>query len=210
MGGINFPVQYSDRGEVPGDSDYTDGHYRNDSQDNLKSKTNLVQRAQTKREKVTSGLNPSRAMRAAQQQRKKRLFIIGGAVAVVLVIVAIVVPVVLTQSKKASKSSSSGSGGSGSSAVSGKTGSLIVADDGSKFTYTNEFGGDWQYDSTNPFAAGGKAQTWSKRVGGEEWVWGTDIARGVNLGYVFYSSTVSLLMRLARGWLGASTPPPTG
>ncbi|KAF8157928.1 glycoside hydrolase family 5 protein [Crassisporium funariophilum] len=55
-------------------------------------------------------------------------------------------------------------------------------DDGTKFTYTNEFDGDWAEDPKNPFAPGGKAQSWSKRVGKEEWVWGTDIARGVNLG----------------------------
>lgn len=55
-------------------------------------------------------------------------------------------------------------------------------DDGTSFIYTNNFGGDWAADPKNPFALGGKAQSWSKRIGTEDWIWGTDIARGVNLG----------------------------
>ncbi|KAJ7133535.1 glycoside hydrolase family 5 protein [Mycena epipterygia] len=55
-------------------------------------------------------------------------------------------------------------------------------DDGTTFTYTNDFGGDWAADPKSPFTMGGKAQSWSKRVGSEEWDWGTDVARGVNLG----------------------------
>jgi len=55
-------------------------------------------------------------------------------------------------------------------------------EDGNKFTYQNAFGGDWASDPKNPLGQGGKAQSWSKRVGTEQWVWGEDIARGVNLG----------------------------
>ncbi|KXN84327.1 putative glucan 1,3-beta-glucosidase D [Leucoagaricus sp. SymC.cos] len=55
-------------------------------------------------------------------------------------------------------------------------------DDGTTFTYQNPFGGDWAADPKNPFGPGGKAQSWSKRIGTEEWVWGQDVARGVNLG----------------------------
>lgn len=56
-------------------------------------------------------------------------------------------------------------------------------EDGTSFTYTNDFGGDWAWNPMQPFGSGGKAQSWSKRIGTEEWIWGTDIARGVNLGY---------------------------
>jgi len=68
--------------------------------------------------------------------------------------------------------------------IAGASGSTIKMEDGASFTYVNEFGGDWASDPTQPFAAGGKAQSWSKRVGTEQWIWGTDIARGVNLGWV--------------------------
>ncbi|KAJ7506726.1 glycoside hydrolase family 5 protein [Mycena galericulata] len=78
--------------------------------------------------------------------------------------------------------SGSSSGSTSSGPTTGTSGSLITMDDGTTFTYTNNFGGDWAEDPKNPFALGGKAQSWSKRIGSEEWVWGTDIARGVNLG----------------------------
>ncbi|KAJ7177428.1 glycoside hydrolase superfamily [Mycena crocata] len=45
-----------------------------------------------------------------------------------------------------------------------------------------DFGGDWAADPKNSFTMGGKAQSWSKRIGSEECDWGTDVARGVNLG----------------------------
>lgn len=54
-------------------------------------------------------------------------------------------------------------------------------EDGTKFTYQNDFGGNWVFDPQNPFGPG-KSQSWSKAIGTEEWVWGQDIARGVNLG----------------------------
>jgi glucan 1,3-beta-glucosidase len=50
------------------------------------------------------------------------------------------------------------------------------------FTYVNEFGGDFSWDpSLGIMGKGGKAQSWSPRVG-EEWDWNTDLVRGVNLG----------------------------
>ncbi|KAJ4481901.1 glycoside hydrolase family 5 protein [Lentinula aciculospora] len=55
-------------------------------------------------------------------------------------------------------------------------------EDGTNFTYTNNFGGNWAADPIQPFIPGGKAQSWSPRVGSEEWTWGEDVARGVNLG----------------------------
>ncbi|KIK51604.1 glycoside hydrolase family 5 protein [Collybiopsis luxurians FD-317 M1] len=61
-------------------------------------------------------------------------------------------------------------------------------DDGSNFTYTNNFDGDWAADPTQPFLPGGKAQSWSPRVGAEEWTWGKDVARGVNLGIIWLAA----------------------
>lgn len=67
------------------------------------------------------------------------------------------------------------SGTSGSTVTTYVNGSVV------EFTYTNEFGGNYYYDPTNPFSKGGKAQSWSPGID-EEWVWGRDIVRGVNLG----------------------------
>ncbi|PBK97236.1 glycoside hydrolase [Armillaria gallica] len=118
----------------------------------------------------------------ATSRRKKILLIAFGVLAIVAV--AIAVPVALLTKNKNSDGSSSGSGGGGSGgggsgsngATSGTTGSLITMSDGTTFTYTNTFGGDWAEDPTSPFASGGKAQSWSKRIGSEEWVWGQDVA----------------------------------
>ena len=100
-----------------------------------------------------------------------------------MIAAAVAIPVVLTSHSKSKSSSSSGGGGSSSkNAISGTTGSKITQDDGTTFTYNNNFGGDWAADPKVPFGAGGRAQNWSKRIGTEDWVWGTDVARGVNLG----------------------------
>jgi glucan 1,3-beta-glucosidase len=107
-------------------------------------------------------------------------------ISAVLIATAIAVLVALTVRKKhdVSQASSTSSAPSNNSQaqISGKSGSIITMEDGTSFTYINNFGGDWAADPKNPFAVGGKAQSWSKRVGTEDWVWGTDIARGVNLG----------------------------
>ncbi|KJA23279.1 glycoside hydrolase family 5 protein [Hypholoma sublateritium FD-334 SS-4] len=132
--------------------------------------------------------------RKQNPRRRRNIWIVLGVAAIVVIAAAVVVGVILSKkhSSEESSSSSSSSGSSGSagtsgsgstnSATSGKTGSKIKMDDGTTFTYTNNFGGDWAMDPTSPFAAGGKAQTWSPRIGSEDWVWGEHIARGVNLG----------------------------
>ncbi|KAF9013054.1 glycoside hydrolase superfamily [Cyathus striatus] len=134
---------------------------------------------------------PLKMSRAPRSRRTKWLI----ALAVLIVVaVAVAVPVALTSGKhKNNAVSSSGSNGSNSTsggskggtsngATNGTSGSVVTLDDGTTFTYVNDFGGDWAANPTDPFAAGGKAQSWSKRVGAEQWVWGTDVARGVNLG----------------------------
>ncbi|KAJ7028466.1 exo-beta-1,3-glucanase [Mycena alexandri] len=115
--------------------------------------------------------------------RRKKILIISLALLGVAII-AIAVPVALSSSKKASSTSNSPSSGvsNNSGPTSGTSGTLITMDDGTSFTYTNDFGGDWAADPKSPFGTGGKAQSWSKRVGSEQWDWGTDVARGVNLG----------------------------
>lgn len=49
------------------------------------------------------------------------------------------------------------------------------------FTYRNQFGGSWAVDPMNPYNASGRAQSWVPSLT-EEWVWGRDTIRGVNLG----------------------------
>jgi hypothetical protein len=108
---------------------------------------------------------------------------------------AAVIPVLLTNHKRGNSDSDSNGGPDGNSAdgTSGTSGSVITMEDGAKFTYQNAFGGDWAFDPKNPFGSGGKAQTWSKRIGTEDWVWGQDIARGVNLGCVSLIFIVRIL-----------------
>jgi hypothetical protein len=116
---------------------------------------------------------------------KKKIFVIAGIVAVIIA-AAVVIPLVLLLKPKSHAASGHGGGAPGSStgAISGGNGSVVTTDNGTTFIYLNNFGGDWSFDPTNPFAPGGRAQSWSPRVGNESWVWGQDIARGVNLGSV--------------------------
>jgi hypothetical protein len=116
------------------------------------------------------------------------------AVALFLVVAGVGTGLGVALSKKSSVTTTSGaSGGPGpsptgsaspSTSTSGGPGSIVTFDDGTKYTYQNNFAGDWAMDSKNPFGPGGKAQSWSPRVGAEEWQWGKDIVRGVNLGQV--------------------------
>lgn len=160
------------------DNERLDTHYRDDSTVNVLAKA------------PTSTTRYSTQAALKRKTRRKRLIIIGFVVITIIAAAAAVV-LALTLGKKHSSSSSSGSGssssggssgGSSSSSTSGKSGSIITMEDGTKFTYVNNFGGEWAYDPKNPFAAGGKSQSWSKRVGSEDWVWGSDYVRGVNLG----------------------------
>ncbi|CAA7262821.1 unnamed protein product [Cyclocybe aegerita] len=128
-----------------------------------------------------------RVLQQRKRKRRRKLMWVGaGALAIIVIGVATGLGVSLSKKngESSSGSSSSGSGGgSGSSAaVTGQSGSVVTMEDGTKFTYTNDFGGDWAEDPKQPFTAGGKAQSWSPRVGKEEWVWGEHVVKGVNLG----------------------------
>ncbi|KAF5348585.1 hypothetical protein D9756_009619 [Leucocoprinus leucothites] len=121
------------------------------------------------------------APRAKKATRRPWLLAIGILSLVVIIVIAVVVPLVILKHQSNPTGGSSGSGDS-EGATSGTSGSIVTMEDGAKFTYRNDFGGDWTADPKNPFGPGGKAQSWSKRIGTEEWVWGQDVARGVNLG----------------------------
>ena len=84
------------------------------------------------------------------------------------------------RSTSASAGSPKPTGTTGS--TSGTSGSIVTFEDGTKFTYNNDFGGDWAMNPRDPFGPGGKAQSWTPRIGTEEWKWGRDIVRGVNIG----------------------------
>ncbi|KZT68170.1 glycoside hydrolase family 5 protein [Daedalea quercina L-15889] len=54
-------------------------------------------------------------------------------------------------------------------------------DDGTTFTYSNQFGGYWYYDPENPLTNYACAQSWTPPIN-ETFQYGTDNIRGVNLG----------------------------
>ena len=125
-------------------------------------------------------LAPVQQQPPLHSQRTRNRLIVGFFSFVVLIAI-VAVPVVILRHRNTSDNSSPGSDQS-RNATSGMSGSTITMDDGTKFLYQNSFGGDWAADPKIPFGPGGKAQSWSKRIGAEEWVWGQDVARGVNLG----------------------------
>lgn len=124
---------------------------------------------------------------------RKRVKVVIGVAVFVVVAAAIAIPLALTIGRKGSgnnadsnapgHTSGSPGGGVGNPESTGRSGSLVTIDDGTTFTYVNDFGGDWAADPGRPFVLGGKAQSWSPRVGVDEWVWGQHVVRGVNLGY---------------------------
>ncbi|WRT68809.1 uncharacterized protein IL334_005789 [Kwoniella shivajii] len=132
--------------------------------------------------------------------KRKWLFI--GLPVVLVVIAGVAIGVVVATQKKPSSSSSSGGTKSTSGTTSGgtsKTGGTsqawnqyvtpssggdsdtVTTDLGVQFKYVNKFGGHWAQNPYDPYSVSGKAQSWSPSLL-EEWVWGTHIARGVNLG----------------------------
>lgn len=104
-----------------------------------------------------------------------------GIVVLIVVAAAITVPLLLTKRSRSRESDTDPDLGTTDRAILGHNGSELTLGDGTSMIYVNPFGGSWAYDPTDPFAPGGQAQEWSKRVG-ENWVWGEDVARGVNLG----------------------------
>jgi glucan 1,3-beta-glucosidase len=129
-----------------------------------------------------------------RSSRRKGLILIA-AIVFALIVAGIILAVILTRPKSARSASSSSPSSQATSgpdgpnrpprpagATSGGSGSTVTKDDGNTFVYINNFDGDWIDDPAKPFAPGGRAQSWSPRVGNETWVWGQHLARGVNLG----------------------------
>ncbi|TFK27597.1 glycoside hydrolase [Coprinopsis marcescibilis] len=132
---------------------------------------------------------PARSMSSSRivekARRKKLVNVVIGVIVTVVVAVAIAVVLIFTIGKKGNSSgqnSSIGNDGPNGGWTSGTSGSIVTMEDGTTFTYTNDFGGEWAAEPKRPFAPGGKAQSWSPRVGTEEWMWGEHVIRGVNLG----------------------------
>ncbi|TFK42709.1 exo-beta-1,3-glucanase [Crucibulum laeve] len=146
-------------------------------------------------------LDEKRAAYAPPKAKSRRKLIIIAIIAsILLLILAVVIPVYFAvirpksnqsdgaQNDKASDSDSASAAkpsGTGkptvAAAVTGGDGSEVTMDDGTKFTYTNSFGGTWYWDEKDPFNNGARAQSWSPALN-ETFHYGTDKIRGVNLG----------------------------
>lgn len=108
-------------------------------------------------------------------KNNRKWYIVGGFIVLIATGIAVAVPLAIRSANNGGGSSSA------AAATSGTNGSVITTEDGTTFTYVNNFGGQWVSDPAAPFGKGGKAQSWSKSIG-EEWAWGQDVIRGVNLG----------------------------
>ncbi len=58
-------------------------------------------------------------------------------------------------------------------AITGGDGSQVTLEDGSTFTYSNQFGGFWVSDPSDPFASGAKPNSWTPALN-ESWTYGKD------------------------------------
>lgn len=101
--------------------------------------------------------------------KRKRWFIIGGILLLLVVVAAIVGGVVAAKnlsdsgSNDASRVASEHDKGAGeatrNSAISGGNGTEITMEDGTKFTYINNFGGHWE---ATPFSNNAQPNSWTK------------------------------------------------
>ncbi|KAJ6550142.1 glycoside hydrolase family 5 protein [Mycena capillaripes] len=121
-----------------------------------------------------------------------------GVLILILLIAVVAAVLALTVFKKKSADAASGSkvSSSGNTAssptasstpqgkiaiVTGTDGSTITAEDGSTFTYSNPYGGNWYWDVNDPFNNSARPQSWSPALN-ETFNFGVDKIRGVNLG----------------------------
>ena len=108
----------------------------------------------------------------AAGSRRRRGIIIGSLILLAVIIAAVIGGVVAARNSSDSTASSSGSGGALSSdndkgadqatrdsAITGANGSIVTMEDGTKFTYVNNFGGHWV---ATPFSNDAQAQSYSK------------------------------------------------
>lgn len=91
-------------------------------------------------------------------------------------------------SSRAGGGSSGGDGNGGGGGVDGATwggnGSEVLTDNGTTFTYINNFGGYWVYDAANPFNNSARPNSWTPPLS-EPWNFSTNRIHGVNLGGLF-------------------------
>ncbi|OSC98799.1 glycoside hydrolase family 5 protein [Trametes coccinea BRFM310] len=124
-----------------------------------------------------------------------------------VVVVAVVVPVYFTvvkpnhnNSVKSGTASGSDTNGSGNAAVgsgtasatapvqtavtTGGDGSTVTMEDGTTFTYKNQFGGFWVNNPEDPFDNSAQCNSWTPPLN-QTWTWGKDRIWGVNIGGLF-------------------------
>ncbi|KAF8912303.1 glycoside hydrolase family 5 protein [Mucidula mucida] len=104
----------------------------------------------------------------------------------VLVVLAVILPVYFTVIKAhKDHGANSGSGSSqGSSLKTGGNGTVITLENGTEFTYINEFGGFWVDDASDPYTYAAQPNSWTPPLN-TTWDWSKDRAYGVNLGGLF-------------------------
>lgn len=141
-------------------------------------------------------MTEKRAMYAAPRDRsKKRVVLIAVAVAVVLLIAAAVglplyFAVLRPKSLASDGSSNNSSSNNGSNNDNngnnkpnqnlitwGNDGTTVQMEDGTKFTYSNKFGGYWVFDPANPTNNSARAQSFTPALN-EEFKYGVDRIRG--------------------------------
>ncbi|PPQ78311.1 hypothetical protein CVT25_011682 [Psilocybe cyanescens] len=139
-------------------------------------------------------------------KRISRLVIFGVLIVLIIIVLAVVLPVYFTVIKPRNDNSSSAavvnpssSSGHGqptatstsdnvkpsrsatTEAITGGDGSTIKANDGSTFTYNNNFGGIWYSDPSDPFKDYAYPNSWTPPLN-QIWDYGKDRIFGVNLG----------------------------
>ncbi|KZT04013.1 glycoside hydrolase family 5 protein, partial [Laetiporus sulphureus 93-53] len=135
--------------------------------------------------------HPGAAHPARRPWYKRPVFWLLAFIVLAVVVLVVVLPVwfVGVKGHKHTGSSSSASSGGGTTPKStvtttGGNGSTVTTDDGSTFTYINDFGGFWVSDPTNPFNNSAQPNSWTPPLS-ESWNWSKDRIYGVNLGGLF-------------------------
>lgn len=145
------------------------------------------------KEALATGAYPYRRPRMWYSVRRPWIWLIAFLIlaAVVLVVVLPVWFVAVkphrhgsTSSRTGGSSSSDGSGGGVDGATWGGNGSEVLTDNGTTFTYINNFGGYWVYDAANPFNDSARPNSWTPPLS-EPWNFSTNRINGVNLGGLF-------------------------
>lgn len=121
---------------------------------------------------------------------RRHIMIAAIIVAILLIILAVVIPVYLFVLKPSNRESSSVPSShsthpsstasvptASAVAVTGGDGSLITMEDGTTFTYKNQFGGIWYWDENDPFNNAARPQSWSPALN-ETFQYGIDKIRG--------------------------------